>query len=114
MPIPDEELARVSEILEAYCSSRVPPHAADRLRMKHRVVGLAVYLVESRPHFQHRTWWFDQDVAKFRYRVKDGRWLLYWSDRNNRWHEDEYRPPARRFQTLLDHVDRDPTGIYWG
>jgi hypothetical protein len=114
MPIPEDELARVSECLDRYCAARVPAHAADRLRLKHRVDGLAVYIVESRPHFQHRTWWFDQDVAKFRYQAKDRTWHLYWADRNNKWHPDEYRRPAKRFETLLKHVDNDPTGIYWG
>jgi len=104
----------VTAILDGYCAAKVPPRAADHLKLKHRVDGLAVYLVESRPRLQQRTSWYDLDVAKFRYRVKDGSWRLYWSDRNDKWHEDEYRPPAKRFETLLDHVDRDPTGIYWG
>ena len=114
MPIPDKDLAQVTALLDRYCETKVPRHASDRLRLKHRVDGLAVYLVESRPHFQHRTRWYDLDVAKFRYRMKDKSWLLYWSDRNDKWHEDDYRPAAKHFQTLLDHVDRDPTGIYWG
>jgi Protein of unknown function (DUF3024) len=54
------------------------------------------------------------DVAKFRYMVGRGDWVLYWSDSNERWHHDEGRRPARRFQTLLHETDADPTGIFWG
>lgn len=40
--------------------------------------------------------------------------MLYWSDRNKRWHEDEGLAPVKNLDLILAELDRDPTGIYWG
>lgn len=53
-------------------------------------------------------------VARFRYNRKTGLWTLYWADRNLRWHIYEHIPPARDLKVLVEEVERDPTGIFWG
>jgi len=37
-----------------------------------------------------------------------------YSDRNARWHRYELIEPSHEITTLLDEIDRDPTGIFWG
>lgn len=49
-----------------------------------------------------------------RYAAKSATWTLYWSDRNDRWHRYELIGPTADIRTLLDEVDQDPTGIFWG
>jgi hypothetical protein len=53
-------------------------------------------------------------VAQLRYNPKAQTWMLYWSDRNNKWHEDEGLSPVKNLDLILAELDRDPTGIYWG
>ena len=41
-------------------------------------------------------------------------WRLYCQHRDLRWHAYQSLPAAARFETLLDEVAADPTGIFWG
>jgi Protein of unknown function (DUF3024) len=54
-------------------------------------------------------------IAKFTY-VGTQRecWRLYCQHRDLRWHSYQALPAASSFAKLLDEVDADPTGIFWG
>lgn len=58
--------------------------------------------------------WASQGIARFRYVAKHSRWSLYWRDRNQRWHKYDLVGSTPDVLPLLDEVDRDPTGIFWG
>jgi Protein of unknown function (DUF3024) len=56
-------------------------------------------------------------IAQLRYippHLPGGRWRLYWPDRNRRWHLMDDVAPAATPEPLLDELDADPTGIFWG
>jgi hypothetical protein len=57
--------------------------------------------------------WTRLPVARLR-RRRDGVWTLYWPDRNLKFHRYEQVPPASSIQDLLEEIDRDPAGIFWG
>lgn len=38
--------------------------------------------------------------------------MLYWRDRNERWHR--HTGPAANILGLLDELDHDATGVFWG
>ena len=40
--------------------------------------------------------------------------MNFGSDQNSRWHPYDDCSPSSSFSRLLDEVDRDPTGIFWG
>jgi len=42
------------------------------------------------------------------------KWYLYWMDRNSRWHEYLGIEPSSNLDRLLEEVEEDPTGIFWG
>jgi death-on-curing protein len=41
------------------------------------------------------------------------RWTLYWPDRNGRFHRYQDLPPGP-IAALLDEIDGDPFGKFWG
>ena len=53
-------------------------------------------------------------VARLLYLAKNHRWTLYRTARNLHWHVYDRTQPASRIDTLLNEVDADPTGIFWG
>jgi hypothetical protein len=53
-------------------------------------------------------------VARLRYTKASGTWALYWRDRNLRFHRYDRIEPAVNVSKLIDEIDRDPTGIFWG
>ncbi|MBB4635483.1 DUF3024 domain-containing protein [Longimicrobium terrae] len=105
------EAARV--LLDAYCRNRVPAHAADEVRMSWTVRGATISLTEQRCHWKRREEWGDRVVAKFKYAESDGKWELYWGDRNDRFHQYQDLAPVS-LKRCLAEVDSDPLGIFWG
>jgi hypothetical protein len=100
----------------AYCEQRVPPHALYQVRMEAIVDRHAVTLVERRapwrPEFGPE--WTRSPVARLRWSVSRREWTLFWRDRNHRWHRYKYTAPTTEIARLLEDIDRDPTGIFWG
>jgi hypothetical protein len=53
-------------------------------------------------------------VAKFMYVGTRREWRLYCQHRDLKWHAYQALPVSSSFAKLLDEVDADPTGIFWG
>lgn len=114
MAIPDIERKRVEKALDEFCD-RVPLRARDQLAYEYKFRGNAVAVYERRPPWDGRgREWTSHSVAKFNYDPKKQNWTLQWADRNSRWHNYEGYEGVRQFQDLVDEVNRDPTGIFFG
>ena len=121
MPIPELELKRVERTLKEYCDEKVPEHVRDKLRIAFRVKGNQITLYETRPMPEFMMKYAknpgepsETEVAKFDYMPRKVSWCLKWSDRNLKWHKYDGLEDVARFEDLLEEVDRDPTGIFWG
>jgi len=110
----DSQVAEVSERLTAYCAPHPRPEVRRQLRHGFEIGTQHVILFEERPRFDRHAVWQRHDVAKFRWVARHREWRLYCQFRDLKWHLYEPRPSARRFATLLEEVDRDPTCIFWG
>ena len=99
-----------------FCQQRVPPHALDQVRLEADVSPTAVTVVECREPWRedYGPDWTRRGIAGLRYVAKHGRWTLYWSDRNQRWHRYDLVAPSPNVLGLSDELDRDPTRIFWG
>jgi hypothetical protein len=86
----------------------------DKVRLKYKIRGNSVTLFEERPTFTDPGLWIDIKLAQFRFDPSDGQWTLYYADRNSRWHLYFGIESTKAFDTLLNEVDDDPTGIFWG
>jgi hypothetical protein len=58
--------------------------------------------------------WTSLSIAQIRYNTKTGKWSLYCADRNSKWHEYYGLEPIQNFDRILNELDKDPTGIFWG
>lgn len=110
------ELTRkqIDRILTKYCSERLPVYLHDQLRLGFKFRGNSVTLYEERPGFGKPEIWVEIVVAQFRFNPGTKKWVLYYPDRNSKWHEYEMIEPSRNFETLLKEVHEDPTCIFWG
>ncbi|WP_035055615.1 DUF3024 domain-containing protein [Desulfuromonas sp. TF] len=114
MPLPPLVKQLVEKKLSAYCQRKIPAHLHNEIRLTFKFRGNTVSLSESRPAFGMPEKGVEIPVAQFRYDPADNLWTLYCSDRNSRWHPDMEIDPVKDFDRLLQEIDRDPTGIYWG
>ncbi len=114
MAIPPFIRKPVEKRLEDYCDYKVSERVRDKLRIGFRVRGNSIIMFEERPLFSDKSIWTESVVAQFRFNLEDGKWSLYWADRNSRWHIYDDVLPNKNFDVLLGEVDHDPTGIFWG
>jgi hypothetical protein len=112
MALPGLDVAAIRH----YCEQRIPPHALHQVRVEAEVSRGAVTIVERRAPWRadYGPDWTTSGVARLRYTAKRGEWAIYWRDRNARWHIYDLVDPSADITVLLDEIDRDPTGIFWG
>jgi hypothetical protein len=114
MAIPNEVKLVVESTLISYVEQKIPLHIRNKLYLSYRFSGSSVILIENRPNFFKQGAWMESVVAKFRFTLKTNIWTLYCADRNAKWHKYSYAEPTEDFDLLLQAVDEDRTGIFWG
>lgn len=112
MPLPELDLARIRR----WAEHKVPPQMLGQLRIEVDVTNTHVTIVECNPPWDPSmgTEWIRVPVARLRHVRSQGVWKLYHRDSNQRFHEYWDFEPSPHVQTLLDEIDSDPTGIFWG
>ena len=114
MALPEFTKKLIQKTLSDYCTRKVPSHVKDQYQLDFKFRGNSVTLYEERPTFMDKSEWVDIVVAQFRYDPKTQKWSLYCADRNSKWHEYIGLNRTKDFNVLLEEVEADPTGIFWG
>jgi len=101
----------------AYCEARIPSDLRDEIRLEVARRGRTITVHERRPPWDPERMgveWTSSPVAQLRQDPASALWSLYCADGNGRWWLYEPIGPTSRVEPLLDEIDRDPTGIFWG
>jgi hypothetical protein len=116
MGLSDQEKRLAEAALGRYCDKKISLEVEGKIKLTWKFRGNSVTLFECRPPWRGKTTdpWTEMPIAQFRYDDKMKEWTLYCADRNDRWHDYMDCDPAKSIQTLLEAVDEDPTGIFWG
>jgi hypothetical protein len=113
MALPNEVRTEVESVMQEYCAKKIPLQHRDKIRLSFGIRGSSVTLYEERPAWDRRGEWSKLSIAQFRY-GEDGKWELYCADRNERWNLYFDIDASEDIHDLLDEVDDNPTGIFWG
>ena len=110
-PIPELLLRQI----DRWCSQCVPQHARSEMRVETKRRGRSVTVVERRAPWDSESaqGWSERRVAQLRY-GQDGRWELFSLDRSSKWRTVSDAPDASSPVPLLEEIDRDPHGLFWG
>ena len=78
--------------------------------------GDSVTLIERRPRFRGMPGenWTRMRIAQVRFDPNAATWGLFWADRNERWHRYEDVGPTASLGPLLEEIDQDSIGVFWG
>jgi len=110
MPLPEIEQHRVKKLLSAFIEKRVPPHIRDQVKEVCKAIDNRVTLSECRPYYNDPSTWTEMPIAQFEYDLGTKVWSLYAYNRN-----DKRKPYSKgALEQLIQEVDKDPTGIFWG
>jgi hypothetical protein len=114
--MPETDLARINRWVEQE-NERIPSLARDEVRIEANVDDRSVTILECRPPWdpeRRGPEWTRVPVARLRYTRSRQEWILYWPDRNSRFHQYDLAQPTANVAALLQEIDRDPTSIFWG
>jgi hypothetical protein len=110
--IPELVAASAQKALSEYCERTLPQHVRHEIRLQAKQEGNAFTVMELYVHPHEEDSWIEQPIAQFRY--AKGLWKLYYMDNDLRWRPYSRSKPSRDLQTLIDALDADETGIFWG
>lgn len=102
--------------VEAYCDARVPDHVRDKVRLEAGVRGNAITIVERRPPWREGIGsdWSTLKIAQLRYDAVSALWTVFWADRNARWLLYPDAAPASAIETLIEAIESDRSGAFFG
>ena len=101
--------------ISEFCKKKIPERARHQVRLSYKFRGNSVTIFEERaPWRADLKEWTSMAIAQMRYEEKTGKWTLYCADRNDKWHEYYDIEPTKNIGDLLNEIDEDPTGIFWG
>ena len=110
----DLDLKRIERTVGSLCTRRSPVQFKDKLQCKYRINGQAVVVYEWRPYWKSPQEWIAHDVAKLRFIRKQGEWQLYWMRADLKWHAYKPRHRSKDLAKLVEEIDRDPFGAFFG
>ena len=114
MAIPDL-VKQVSELkVKKWCDQRVPAHVQDKLKYKHRLLGKNITIFECRPNWRNPKECTKMKVVQFRFSEITGKWSLYFIDRNDKSIRFKEAEPKKKIEDLIDIVENDKTGAFFG
>lgn len=114
MALPESLRTAIEAEFRRYCEGKIPPELRSEIRISFAIEEDAVTLYEERPFFRDPRTWTKSHVAQFRYDANKGKWTLYYRTGQNKWHRYSYTSPVKNIRRLVEEVEEDPTGIFWG
>jgi hypothetical protein len=114
MAFSQEQLRSIRKVVRDFSDRRVPPRVRDQICLLYAIEGQNVIIRESRPAWRDPSRWIESDVAKLRYIANSNEWRLYWKRASGKWWPYEPRTRSRSLLALIDEIDADEYGCFFG
>ncbi len=116
MPRPPGTPETALATVRRYCAHKVPHEYRHELLVECAARGRSITIYDCRPPWDPQLGgeWSRRPVAQLRFDPADYHWTLFCADRHSRWHNYSLIDPTPRIADLLNEIDADRTGIFWG
>jgi hypothetical protein len=115
MVISEFEIKRIEKLVGQYVESRRPAaHMRSQLDISFRITGQSVEIVEIRPQWNDPSRKTETPVAKATYVKSQKLWKLYWMRADGKWHAYQPFPSSASLEKILETIEQDPHGCFWG
>ena len=114
MAFSEIELKRVEKLVGDLCRRRTPEHLRDELRFEYEIDGHSILIWEIRPRWDDPAATFKMGVAKLRLFRSRNEWKLYWMRRDLKWHEYDPERNIGGLDDLVEEVEIDQYGAFFG
>jgi hypothetical protein len=114
MAFSEIELKVIKNTVGKMCQRRSPAYLSDQLKTIYKIKNHSVEVYEHRPRWNNPGEWMDEGIAKFLYSRTTKKWNLYWMRQDLKWHLYEPLSESTTIEALVEEVDKDPHGAFWG
>jgi Protein of unknown function (DUF3024) len=113
--LPETDVARVRRWVDAR-NEGLPERARRQIRYELDVADRHLTQLECRPRWrpEYGPDWTRFPIVRFHYTTSRRVWAIYGRDRNLKFPRYDPVAASRHIVELLDAVDHDPSGIFWG
>ena len=114
MAMPPIQKQLIEKRFENYCRTKIPIEIQDKVKLFYKMRGNSVTLIESRPVWNDPSRWTELFVAQVRYENETGIYTLFYANQNNKWFHYEFLDATGDLDEVIDAIENDSTGIFWG
>ena len=107
------ELQLINRVVGEFCRRHSPRHLEDQLRFSYTILNHGVIVFEERRSPRSADW-ITMEIAKLRYLRKTNEWQLYWQRANGKWWQYELRDPSNTLDAMIQEIERDADGCFFG
>ena len=114
MAFSDIERQKIENEVGGLCSQRTPAHLKDKLRFEYDIEKQNVFIYEVRPVFNNPEEYTKLPFAKLTYVKSQQIWKLYWKRASGKWERYKPKDSDRYLGELVQEIDKDPFGCFFG
>jgi Protein of unknown function (DUF3024) len=110
-----EVLGEIDLIVGQWCLEKLPPHLKQQIDHDYEIDGQAVTIFEVRPLWRGQPGEKTRRAfARFRYVKSTELWQIYWMRQTGKWQRYEPAPDACSMEEVLEIMDADHYGCFFG
>jgi len=114
MTFTDIDLQRIKNEVGGLCTKRTPAHLKDKLRFEYEIEKQSVIVFEIRPVWNNPDEITKLPMAKLKYVKSQKVWKLFWQRANMKWVKYEPNVSAKDLKELVQEIDNDFYGCFFG
>jgi hypothetical protein len=115
MTISEFEIKRIEKYVGEFVANRRPePYLRDKLDIGFRISGQSFEIYEIRPQWDDPDKKIEGPIAKATYVKSKKIWQLFWMRADLKWHSYKPFPTSKTLEEILEVINQDPHGCFWG
>ena len=115
MALSEFEIRRIEKLVGRYVEAHRPdPSVRAKLDLAFRIDKQSFVIYEIRPQWDNPKRKLEYPAAKATYVKSRKLWKLYWMRADLKWHRYPPLPESKSLETILDEIERDPHGCFYG
>ena len=115
MAISEFEIKRIEKIVGQFVESKRPAaHIRNELDISFRISDQSFEIYEIRPQWNDPSKKIEGPIAKATYVKSKKMWKLFWMRADLKWHSYQPYPVSNSIEKILEVIEQDSHGCFWG
>lgn len=114
MAFSEMEQKKIEKEVGGFCKKRSPIEIRDKLSFEYRIKAHDIIIYTWRPRWDNPKEWIESDMAKIRYVRTSNMWQLLWQRANGKWVSYEPFPHSKDLKSMIEEIEADQYGCFFG